>query len=372
MGDIMKNIKKDKDIETVDKELTCEIKIAKHSSYGVVKYIIGLLLLVILAYFGFTCEVREGNCAVILRFGAVREEISEAGLYFRLPWPFENVVQYDNRIQYLESDYLETTTKDKRNIILQSYVVWEISDPIAYHNSVGSQNMVDSYIKDQIFSATNSVMGSYDLTGLVSLKEEEIKIDEIQQQIFERVRDNCEKNYGITVKDVSILRLSLPDTNLQSVFEQMRADRQKDIDTILSSAKRDANKITSDADAEAAEIIAEGVTTAADIKATTETEVAQIYAAAQSANIELYQFLKQLDTVVASVGDSTVLVVKADEYPFNILTDYGDYLTDVGDTTILHDLSYLLTQLPENDRQALIDAINQLMVTASAQGGSGS
>lgn len=333
--------------------------------FSILKYFIAAVLVCVLAYFGFTCQVREGECAVILRFGAVRSEITDAGLYFKLPWPFETTVRYDNRLQYLESNYLETTTKDKRNIILQSYVIWEISDPILYHNSVGSQGKVDSYIKDQVFSATNSVMGAYNLSSLVSLEKEEIKTEEIRNAIFARVKENCEKNYGIKVTDVSILRLSLPDTNLQSVFEQMKADRQKDIDTILANAQRDANKITSDADAEAAEIIANGVTDAAAINAKTETEVARIYAEAQAANLELYQFLKQLDTVVASIGQSTVLVVKADEYPFNVLTEYGKYITTEGDEMIINDLSYILTKLPEEDRTALIDAISALIKAES-------
>lgn len=327
----------------------------------IMKYVIAVVLVVVLVYFGFTTEVREGNCAVILRFGAVRQEITEAGLYLRLPWPFESVVTYDSRLQYLESDFLETTTKDKRNIILQSYVVWEISDPVLYHNSVGSQGKVDAYIKDQIFSATNSVLGAYELTGLVSLEKEELRIDEIQQQICDRVRDNCERNYGIHVTDVSILRLSLPDVNLQSVFEQMKADRQKAIDTILANAQTSANKIVTDADVEAAGIIAEGQTAAADIKAKTETEVARIYAEAQAANIELYQFLKQLDTVIASVGESTVLVVKADEYPFSVLTEYGSFLTEESDETVVNDLNYILSRLPEADREALVTAIYALL-----------
>lgn len=337
-------------------------------AFTVLKYVIAVVLVALLVYFGFTCEVREGSCAVILRFGAVREEISEAGLYFRLPWPFETVVSYDNRLQYLESNYLETTTKDKRNVIIQSYVVWSINDPVLYHNSVGSQGKVDTYIKDQVFSATNSVMGAYELSALVSLEQEKIKTDEIQNEICSRVRERCAANYGISVSDVSILRLSLPDTNLESVFEQMRADRQKDIDTILANAQRDANKITSDADAEAAQIVANGVTAAAEIKAKTETEVARIYAEAQAANLELYQFLKQLDTVVASVGDSTVLVVRADEYPFRVLTEYGSYLTDEGNETVVKDLSYILTQLDEADREALISAVSELIAAAAGEG----
>ena len=335
----------------------------------VMKYVIALVLVVVLVYFGFTTEVREGNCAVILRFGAVRQEITEAGLYFRLPWPFETVVTYDNRLQYLESNFLETTTKDKRNVILQSYVIWEIGDPVLYHNSVGAQGKVDSYIKDQVFSATNSVLGAYDLTALVSLEEEELRIGEIQDQILNRLRETCAKNYGIEVTDVSILRLSLPDTNLQAVFEQMKADRQKAIDTILANAGMEANKIITDAESEAASIVASGQTAAAEIKAKTETEVARIYAEAQAANLELFQFLKSLDTTIASVKANDVYVVDASEYPFNVLTQYGNFLTGESDQTIIKDLDYILTQLPEKDRNALVDAIYALIAQAGKTGG---
>jgi membrane protease subunit HflC len=342
------------------------VKAKKKRSFPIFKILIAVVLITAFFYFGFTCEVREGQCAVILRFGAVREEITDAGLYLKLPWPFESVVTYDNRLQYLESNYLETTTKDKRNVLLQSFVAWEIENPILYHNSVGSQGTVADYIKDQVFSAVNSVMGSYELKQLVSLDAAEIRIDDIQKEIYNRVSANCRANYGIDIQDVSFLKISLPDTNLQSVFDQMTADRQKDIDTILAAATRDANKITSDADAEAAEIIAGGITEAAAIKAKTETEVSRIYAEAQAANLELFQFLKQLDTFTASIGSNTVLVVKADEYPFNVLTQYGDYLTTEGDTTIVKDLTYILTKLPAADREALISAISALIEQASA------
>lgn len=327
----------------------------------IAKFVTAALVVLILFWFGFTCQVREGNCAVILRFGEVRKQVTDAGLYLKLPWPFETVTTYDSRLQYLESNNLETTTKDKRNIIIQSYVVWQIDDPILYHNSVGALGTVETFIKDQVFSATNSTMGAYNLTSLVSLEKEEIEIESIQNEIHKRVRDNCKQHYGIDITDVSILRLSLPQINLDSVFEQMRADRQKDIDIIIANAQLEANKITTEADAEAAKIKAQGVTEAAEIKAKTETEVAKIYAEAQAANIELYKFLKDLDTVVASVGDTSVLVVSTDEYPFSVLKKYSDYMTTEGNKTVITDLNYMLTQLPENDRTALVDAMKGLL-----------
>lgn len=335
----------------------------------IIKILVSIAVVIVIGFFAFTLQIREGTGAIIFRFGAERKVITEAGLYARLPWPFENVVSFDLRQQYLESDNLETTTKDNRNIILQSYAVWSISDPLLYVNSVGTQKTADSYIKDQIFSATNSVMGAYELSALVSLDTEKINTKEIQEKIYQQVKQNCESNYGIIITDVNILRISLPETNLESVFYQMTAERQKDIDTILAKAKRDANKITSDADAEAAKIIAEGEKQAAEIKAKTEKEVAQIYAKAQSANVELYKFLQELDTLVASVNEKSVLVVTADSYPFNLLLEYSKMEnTGSKDEVIISDLNYIMTQLNDKDRNALTSAIYTLLTEAGDKG----
>ena len=331
---------------------------------GLMKWLLALVLVVVLAFFGFTAEVREGECAVITRFGAPRAEITEAGLYLRLPWPFENIVRYDARQQYLESNYLETLTRDKRNIILNSYVVWEICDPLTYYNSVRSGDIAQQYLRDLVTNATNGVLGGYDLTELVSLDEEKIKIDEIQEKIFTRVSENSEATYGIHVDEVSIMRLTLPEINLQSVFDQMRADRQKDIDTILAQADRDANQIITGADAEAAEIVAKGTTDAAAIKAKTETEVARIYAEAQAANLELYQFLRQLDTVAGSVGESTTLVVRTDEYPFNVLVQYDDLMAAANGENDGEALAAALAQLPEAERAEVTEALWALIAQA--------
>lgn len=332
------------------------------------KIAIAVVAIIVLGFFAFTTQVREGNGAIILRFGAPRKIITDAGLYFKLPWPFESVAKFDGRQQYLESDYLETTTKDNRNIILQSYAVWSVEDPLLYYNSVGSQAKADTYIKDQIFSATNSTMGAYNLSALVSLDKNKLHTDAIQEKIFEQVKENCKKNYGISVTDVNILRISLPDTNLESVFEQMTADRQKEIDTILANAERDANKIIAEADAQAAEIVAKGEISAAEIKAQTEKEVAQIYANAQKANVELYKFLLELDTLIASVNENSIMIVTADSYPFNLLLEYSQMSNlSTSDEVIIEDLNYIMTQLNETDRNAMVSAINTLLLEAEVK-----
>ena len=339
------------------------------SSGLVLKLIMALILLLVVVYFGFTCTVREGSCAVILRFGAPRAEITEPGLYFKLPWPFEQTYTYDSRTQYLESGFLEPQTNDKRNIIIQSYSLWSISDPLKFHNSIGSQAEVADRINNQIKNATNSVLGSYNLTQLVSLDKEEIKIEEIQDKIFRTVKSNLDEDYGIEMIDVSILRISLPDTNLASVFDQMRAERQKEINKIIAEAQAKADKIILDADKDYNDIVTDAEIDAAEIRAETEAAVAKIYAEAQAANMELYTFLKELDSIIASVSSDTVLIVTKDNYPFNILLEYSNSMTEENGETVVTDLEYILTQLPAEDRQALIDAVSALIEGAKTDAG---
>ena len=370
-------MKKAKTTEIDVNESTGAVKEKKRSSkkgdgsvsFLVLKIVIALIVALIILYFGFTCEVRESNAAIILRFGAPREEITEAGLYFKLPWPFETVVTYDNRVQYLESNNHETTTMDKKNIILQSYAVWQIKDPLTYHNSVGNRGTVDSYIKDQIKNATNSVMGTYELSDLISSENEDLKTEEIQHKIFELVKKTCEANYGISIIDVSILRISYPDANLQAIFANISAERQGVIDKIIADAEAKVSDITSSADAEAEEIKGEGITKAAEIRAAAEKEVASIYANAQTANIELYKFLKELDTIVNSVNEGTVLVVDSESYPFNILLEYGSSVDNNSDDKVVEDLTYILASLRAEgkDKEAddIVNAVNALLLAYS-------
>ena len=287
---------------------------------GLIKWIFALIVAAIIGFFGFVFKVNEGNCAVVTRFGAARAEITEAGMYFRLPWPFENVTIYDARKQYMDSGYLETLTHDKKNVIMQTYAIWSISDPLKHYTSVGNTALAEKYLGDLITNSKNGTMGTYDLSSLVSMKEEDIKITEIEQLMLADVGEHARDQYGIEVHDLHLKRLGLPTTNVKSVFSQMQAERQKYIDQLLAEGERDAKIIKSESDAQAAQIIAEGREQAAQINAETEREVAQIYADAHTQDTELYSFLRKLAALEASVDANTVMIIEMDQAPFDVLT----------------------------------------------------
>ena len=195
-----------------------------HKTY---KWIFAALVAVIIVVFGFTLTVREGTSVLVSRFGEIRAVHTDAGLHLKLPWPFEQAVVYDTRSQYLDSGYTETLTNDKKNIILQTYMIWHIADVQKYHMSIGNTGVAADYLNDLLANAKNGVMGGYTLSNLVSTQNNDLRVDEISADIEGQVRKKALDSYGIAVESVRIKRLALPDANVQSVLEQMVADRQR-------------------------------------------------------------------------------------------------------------------------------------------------
>ena len=288
----------------------------------IIKWMFALIVAAIIGFFGFVFKVNEGEYAVVTRFGAVRSEVTQAGMYLRLPWPFEDVQIQDARKRYLDSGYLETLTHDKKNVIMQTYTIWSIADPLRYYTSVG----IPPWRRPT--SATWSPAPKMGPWATMTcplwspLDEEDIKIDEIEAAMLQEVQSHALEQYGIQVHELRLKRVGLPATNVQSVFTQMQADRQKYIDQLLAEGERDAQIIMSESDAEVAAIVAEGREEAAAINAETEREVAEIYASAHSQDPELYEFLQKLAALENSVDEDTVMIITMDTPPFDVL--YGD------------------------------------------------
>ena len=192
----------------------------------IIKWMFALIVAAIIGFFGFVFKVNEGEYAVVTRFGAVRSEVTQAGMYLRLPWPFEDVQIQDARKRYLDSGYLETLTHDKKNVIMQTYTIWSIADPLRYYTSVGDTALAETYLSDLVTSAKNGTMGNYDLSALVSLDEEDIKIDEIEAAMLQEVQSHALEQYGIQVHELRLKRVGLPATNVQSVFTRSLGARQ--------------------------------------------------------------------------------------------------------------------------------------------------
>ena len=283
------------------------------------KWLFVLLFVVIVCAAGFTFVVREGSSAIVSRFGRIVNVHTEAGFYFKLPWPVDNVITFDTRNQYMDSGLTETLTNDMINIILQSYLVWNISDAARFYTSVGDFEVAQRHLNNIIANAKNGVIGNFMLSSLVSTNPDDIKLDEIAQTIEAMVAHTAMANFGIEVQRLRIKRLALPDANIQSVFNQMIAGRQRIVSQHIAEGERDAAIIISEAEAQAAQIIAQGRFEAAQIAAETERMVAEIFAEAYNRNSELFVFLRNLIALENAVNPDTVLIMRSNESPFNII-----------------------------------------------------
>ena len=288
------------------------------------KWLFALIFVVIVVGAGFTFIVKEGSCAIITRFGRIVNVHKEAGLHSKLPWPVDSIITYDTRSQCMDSGFNETLTNDKINVILQTYLVWHIKDPGKFHTSVGDYGIAQRYLNDLVANVKNGVLGNYTISSLVSTNLENIKIDEICKDIEEKVTSSAINNYGIEVSKLQFKRIALPDPNIQSVFRQMIADRQKYVSQYLSEGERDSAIIISEANASAAELIAQGRFEAAAIDADTERKISEIYGEAYDKNSELFIFLKKLIALENSVNPETVVIMRASESPFDVITGINE------------------------------------------------
>lgn len=276
-----------------------------------------ILLVLLIIVYAFTFILYEGRLAVVTRFGAPRTNIQKAGLYWKLPYPFERVYYFDGRSSYFDTSYVEVLTKDKRNVILQTFVVWSIDNPLLFFQSVSNRKTAESILNNLVNNAKNTILGNYNLSNLVSTEPETLKILEIEDKIYQEIKDTADNRYGVNIEQIGIKRLGLPKSNIRQVFRQMRAERERDAARYRAEGIKEANKIRNETDVEVAKILAEGEKKAAKISGQTEKEMAEIYATAYQKNPDLFNFLLELDSLEKIVGKQTTLIIDGNNSPFS-------------------------------------------------------
>ena len=285
------------------------------------RYSLGVLILLGLAFYAFTWQLREGSVAIRLRLGRAVDVVDAAGLHGKLPWPIDQIVFLDGRRRVLKTRHTEMLTRDKKNVILLSYVVWSISDPLRFYQSVGSVEAGDSKLDGLVTNAKISVLGGFDLSALVSTKSEDLMTEEIQSAILSNVVTNASEKYGVRIEEVGFERLSLPEGNTRFVFDQMRAERRQYAARYRAEGEREAQSIRSSTMLEVAEIRAEANEKAARIRGEAEAEAARIYSAAHSADPEFYRFTRSLESMSKILNEKSHVVLRTDSPPFKLLQE---------------------------------------------------
>ena len=211
------------------------------------------------------------------------------------------------RRRVYETGHTEMLTRDKKNIIARTFVVWRIGDPLAFTQAIGSEGGAEGKLDGLLTNAAIGTLGGHDLSALVSTNPDDLQVDQIESELLASTAPVALRSYGVTIEQIRLERIALPEENVTAVFEQMRAERRQFAAKFEAEGEREASRIRSEAELEAARIRAKGAEEQARIRGESAAQVAKTYADAHRIDPELYRFTRSLDSLDKLVTGNTSL-----------------------------------------------------------------
>uniref|UniRef100_A0A7C3RLN1 Protein HflC n=1 Tax=Dictyoglomus thermophilum TaxID=14 RepID=A0A7C3RLN1_DICTH len=277
--------------------------------WGITFFIIMIIFFVIFLFSAFTVDITKQ--AVILEFGKPVRVIREPGLYFRKPF-IQQIVFFEKRILEYDSEPTLVVTKDKKSMILDSFALFRIADPVLFLKTVRNEIGAQARLDDIIYSEMRRIVGQYDFDDIVSIKREEV-FEEVTKSSQEKA-----KELGIEISTVRMKRVSVPEENLRKIYDSMIAERERQAALYRAEGQREAQRIKSEAEKKKVVILSEAYRKAQELKGSGESEASRILQSALSSNPEFYQFLKSLE-IYKKTLPGNVLIITPDSEIFKYL-----------------------------------------------------
>ena len=256
-------------------------------------------------------QVDTTEYAIVTQFGNPVRAITGPGLYTKLPDPVQSVIRLNNRLRLYTLPQVEFLTQDKKNIVTESYATWRVSDPLLFYETVKDAPGAEARLADILASELGVALGTYPLSSLVTVNAAELQLPTMMEQVKENVSGRTDQ-YGFTVTDVRLKLITYPEANQASVFQRMRAERERIARQLRSEGAEEAAKIRAEAETEAATIRAEAQREAEMIRGVADAEAIKIYAEAYGKDEDFYRFLRTLQSYAAFIDEGTTLILPAD------------------------------------------------------------
>jgi membrane protease subunit HflC len=265
-------------------------------------------LLVALAVFASTLfVVDQRQFGVLYSFGQIKEVITEPGLRFKLPQPFQNVVFLDRRVLTLDSPETGSIqTAEKKNLVVDWLVKWRIADPKQFirNNSGGTSiQTAEARLTSVVQDALNSEVTKRTVKDVLSTDR-----DKIMQGVQQRLIDDA-KTFGIEIVDVRIKRVDFPPSVADSVYQRMKSERQQVANELRSTGSAEGEKIRADADRQREVLIAEAYRDAQKIKGEGDAKAAALYSEAFGRDAQFAQFYRSLEAYKVSFNKKSDMMV---------------------------------------------------------------
>ena len=207
----------------------------------------------LIAFIGLTTVfiVDETEQVVILQFGKPVRTITQPGINFKVPFPIQEKIVFDDRLLEYDSPPEEILSQDKKTLIVDNYIRWKIVDPLQFLKTVQAIPTALSRMDDIVYSELRQELGTHDMVEIITENREQL-MEEVTQASNEATME-----YGISVVDVRIRRVDLPAENEESIFARMDAERKRQANKYRSEGEEEAQKIRAATDRDKTIILAD-------------------------------------------------------------------------------------------------------------------
>jgi modulator of FtsH protease HflC len=264
-----------------------------------------LIALLLLSSTVFVVDQRQ--VGVVYSLGEINRVITQPGLKWKLPPPFQNVVFMDRRIQTLDAtESSPILTAEKKSLIVDWLVKWRISDPIQFiRNNPGGADIrgFDGRFSPIVQAAFNEEVTKRTVSGVLSADREGV-----MQGVRQRLAEDA-KSFGIEIIDVRVKRVEFVAAITESVFRRMQSERQQVANEQRSQGTAEAEKIRADADRQRAVILSQAYRDAQKIKGEGDAKATQSYAEAFGRDPQFAQFYRSLEAYRASFRNKNDVMV---------------------------------------------------------------
>ena len=273
----------------------------------IIAAVVILLLVIVAANSVFT--VREDQYACTVEFSKIIKTTDQAGLHFKIPF-IHSVKYFSKATQFYDIPPSEVLTSDKQNMTVDCYILWSISDPKLFYQTLGSTSVAEQRLDALTYNELKTVMGTLAQADIINM-DDGAERNEIYAGIATTV-DQQAATYGIRVDDVKIKQFDLPESNLNAVYSRMISERNQMAEKYTADGNYEASIIRNEVDKQVNIIVSNAQAESAKLEAEGEAEYMRLLAAAYDTadKKSFYEFTLALDALKKSLtgNESTVIL----------------------------------------------------------------
>ena len=274
--------------------------------------ITAVVILVLILGLSSLFVVHENEYACTVRFSKIIDTQSNAGIHFKVPF-LDTVKYFTKATQLYDIPPSEVLTSDKQNMTVDCYVLWKITDPLRFYQSLGTAAAAEERLDAMTYSALKTAMGKLAQGDIINMED-----GALRNQIYDGIAVNVNERaqtYGISVTDVKIKQFDLPESNLNAVYNRMISERNQMAEKYTADGNYEANLIRNDVDKQVNIVVSNAEAEAAKLEAEGEAEYMRLLAEAYNTQDkqDFYQFTLALDALKQSLtGEEKTVVLDAD------------------------------------------------------------